>query len=315
MFICGFFTKLTDELVDEPFKVRFPKLQYATGIIYGLLAGYLVVNSPEFATLIIAISLGVLFAGKIDSKAHQFAIGGIFLFIAFAGIPQINFFLVVLFTALGFLDELLNDLIDRAKEKKVRVNELVAKFVNARLSLEIGTLAVGVITGNFVYFIALFVFDLAYNIVEKILPHFVERFDAAYGPQLALDLYKANSKKLANIAFVKGLLDNFPAKIGMKKISEPVVVEYNPENEKESGLSGFVIIAESHITIHTYPLKQLAKIDIVSCKEFDHKKAAELLKKAFNAKEAELQVLDRGKHYPSDVAKAKKLVEKERKGN
>ena len=77
-------------------------------------------------------------------------------------------------------------------------------------------------------------------------------------------------------------------------------------------ISGFVIIAESHITIHTYPLRQLAKIDIVSCKQFGQKKAISILKKTFNAGEAETQFLYRGKHYPRDVKKAAALVKKER---
>ena len=312
MFACGLFTKFTDNLIDEPFKSKWSWLQFLTGAIYGLLAGYLASNSTEFATLIIAITIGVLIAGKIDAKAHQLAVAIIFAFFAFFGLPTVDFFLMAGFVVLGFLDEVFNDLMDKAREKGKKVNKVLQSVISARLSLEIGALVFGFVSGNYIYFIAIFLFDLAYNIVDKTMPHFMEKFDADYGPQLSLDLYKCSQKRLDDKKFVKKLLNEFPEKIGMRKISEPHVIEYRPEKKEEGGLSGFVIIAESHITIHTYPIKELAKIDIVSCKEFDHGKAVSILKKAFKAKESEYKNLYRGKHYPSDERKATRIMKKER---
>ncbi len=315
MFACGAFTKFADNLIDEPFKSRFPWLRYATAAIYGILAGYLATGSTEFATLIIAITIGVLFAGKIDSKAHQLAIAIIFAIFAIRGLPLIDVPLLAAFVVLGFLDEALNDFIDKAKEKGKKINSTIQHIVSARLSLEIGTLALGFWTGNFVYFFAIFSFDLAYNLVDRAMPFFMKKFNPEYGPQLVVDLYKCDAKKLGDKKFIKKLLSEFPAKIGMRKISKAFVFGYNPKNKEEQGLSAFVLIAESHITIHTYPLRQLAKIDIVSCKGFDQEKAATMLKKAFSAKEAETKSFYRGKHYPKDVKKSAELAKKERKAS
>jgi S-adenosylmethionine decarboxylase len=291
MLACGALTKFTDNLIDEPFKTKWPLLQFLTGLLYGLLAGFLATTSTEFATLIIGIAIGVLLAGKIDARAHQLAIAAIFAVIAFKGLPTINLALLALFIGLGFLDEALNHLMDKAKEKGIQLNKAVKHAVSSRLSLEIGTIAFGLVTGNFVYFLALISFDLAYNAIDKTMPLFLKRFDSGYGPQLAVDLYKCNAKRLQSKSFLRHFLETFP---------------------KESGISGFVIIAESHITIHTYPKKQLAKIDIVSCKHFGKEKAVRLLKKAFRAGEAESQSLYRGKHYPKDMEKAKKIAREER---
>lgn len=312
MFACGALTKFTDNLIDEPFKSKYPWLQFATGIIYGALAGYLATSSTEFATLIIAITIGVLFAGKIDAIAHQIAIGIIFGFFAFFGLPEINFIAMAAFIGLGFLDEAMNDFMDKAKKEGKNIPKTIKKIVSARLSLEIGTLVFGFLTGNFVYFIAIFAFDSAYNIVDKIMPKFMKKFDPEYGPQLVLDLYKANPKKLTDKKFIKSFLEKFPKEIGMKAISKPQVIEYRPNKKEESGISALILIAESHITIHTYPLKQLAKIDIMSCKKFDHKKTVNLLKKAFEAQEVESHSLYRGKHYPIDIKKAMHIAEQER---
>jgi len=312
MFLCGAFTKFTDNLVDEPFKSKWPWLQYATGLVYGLLAGFLASSSPEFATLIFGIAIGVLLAGKIDSKSHQIAIAAIFAFLAFNGLPPINFAILGFFVGLGFLDEILNDLVDKAKEKGIQVNKVLQHAVSARLSLEIGTIAVGLATGNWIYFLALLSFDLAYNAIDRAMPFFLKKFDPGYGPQLAVDLYKCDVERLQNKVFLKDFLEGFPEKIGMRPISKAFLLEHNPKNKDESGISGFIIIAESHITIHTYPLKQLAKIDIVSCKAFDQKNAVKLLKAGFKASEAEAQSLYRGKHYPKNVKKAIQIVKRER---
>jgi len=219
---------------------------------------------------------------------------------------------LILFIALGFLDEALNDFMDRAKEKGKHYGKIVERVVSARLSLEIGALAVGFATGNFAYFFWIFMFDLAYNLVDKAMPFLVESFEPEYGPQLALDLYKCDKKRLGNKAFLRQLLEEFPAKIGMRAISKPHIMNYTPEKKDEWGLSCFVIIAESHITIHTYPERRLAKIDVVSCKAFDHERASELMKKAFLAEEVEAKVLYRGKHYPKDVKSAAKIAKRER---
>ena len=50
------------------------------------------------------------------------------------------------------------------------IPKAVKKVVNARLALEAGTIALGIATGNFVYFMALLSFDLAYNITDKAMP-------------------------------------------------------------------------------------------------------------------------------------------------
>ena len=88
-------------------------------------------------------------------------------------------------------------------------------------------------------------------------------------------------------------LDDLPAKIGMKKISKPYVMIYDPKNE-ERGLSGFVFIAESQISIHTYPDKNFAVIDVFSCKEFDVDEVIKYCKSMFGIKRLEKKLEKRG---------------------
>ena len=54
----------------------------------------------------------------------------------------------------------------------------------------------------------------------------------------------------------------------MEKLTEPVVKYAEPRNMKDSGgYSGFVMIVESHISIHTFPKKKFVSIDAYTCKD------------------------------------------------
>ena len=68
-------------------------------------------------------------------------------------------------------------------------------------------------------------------------------------------------------------LKNYPSKIGMTRISPPYVLRYVGAKPEDWGISGFVFIAESHISIHTFVESNYVNIDIFSCKDFDADKA------------------------------------------
>ena len=88
------------------------------------------------------------------------------------------------------------------------------------------------------------------------------------GSQLIIDAFECN-QKLESIEAIEKFLLDIADDIDMTPISEPKVINHKAEKEEDSGITGFLIIAESHISIHTYPKKKFASIDIFSCKEFD----------------------------------------------
>ena len=69
-------------------------------------------------------------------------------------------------------------------------------------------------------------------------------------------------KKLKSEDFVHGFLDKLPDEIGMTKINGPHVMTYNGPKEEDWGVSGFVMIAESHISVHTFPDRSYVNIDV-----------------------------------------------------
>ena len=62
------------------------------------------------------------------------------------------------------------------------------------------------------------------------------------------------------------------------------------------GVSGAVIIEESHLSIHTWPEYGYASVDVYTCGDIDPWAAFEYLEKAFNANHSESTELPRGVH-------------------
>jgi deoxyhypusine synthase len=89
------------------------------------------------------------------------------------------------------------------------------------------------------------------------------------GSHLLLEGFEGDRKLLDSTATVKRFLETLPRKIGMKRISEAIVLKHRPSDQEEAGITGFVIIAESHISVHTYPHRNYLALDVFSCKEFE----------------------------------------------
>jgi len=135
------------------------------------------------------------------------------------------------------------------------------------------------------------------------------------GPHLMLDCYGCDENKLKDLDFVLKFLDDLPDLIGMHKIAEPHAIDYpgNPKSFDRGGISAVVIIAESHISIHTFPSRNYMSVDIFSCKNFDVNKTIEFIVKSFGVKKFEKKLLNRGLEFPREVPKAVEIVKEQRK--
>ncbi|MSP78073.1 MAG: S-adenosylmethionine decarboxylase proenzyme [Dehalococcoidia bacterium] len=120
---------------------------------------------------------------------------------------------------------------------------------------------------------------------------------------LALDGYTPEYEKLRDASFVEQFLNNFPASIGMTKITKPMVMTYHAPIQKDWGVTGVVIIAESHISIHTFPERNLVYLDVFSCMPFDADLVQRRLTEAFNLTRAVPYRMERGlEHYNEEYA-------------
>ena len=114
---------------------------------------------------------------------------------------------------------------------------------------------------------------------------------------IAIDGFGADIDKVADADNVREFLDECCKSLKMKKISETVVTYYEAPEVNDSGVSGFVMIAESHISVHTFPERAYVNIDVFSCKDFDDKRALQQIKEAFSLDQAKVWVIGRGLDY------------------
>ena len=119
-----------------------------------------------------------------------------------------------------------------------------------------------------------------------------------FGQHLTLDASNCDRKKLADISLVYDILNKLPPNLSMTKMTLPYVVKWMDKGATIEGISGFVMIAESHISIHTFPEKDYVFMDIFSCKPFDVERAAQLLVEVFGAKKFIKKILKRGADFP-----------------
>jgi S-adenosylmethionine decarboxylase len=130
---------------------------------------------------------------------------------------------------------------------------------------------------------------------------------------LTIDGFGGNPELLASDQLVSELLNSFPERIGMTKIAAPHVQRYIGDKPDDWGVSGFVLIAESHIAIHSFPERGYVWADIFSCKGFDIELAQRIVTDAFQVIEVQRRVLERGLEYPHVVRDAIPLAEEERR--
>ena len=129
----------------------------------------------------------------------------------------------------------------------------------------------------------------------------MERQTRSYGPHLMLDLSGCDAEILDDLDACFKLLNELPEKIGMTKITQPYVFRYRGLIPEDEGITGVTIIAESHISLHTYPRKGFAFVDLFSCRPFDVKSAEEHLVQFFKCKSPTIHVQHRGKAFPTAI--------------
>jgi len=125
-----------------------------------------------------------------------------------------------------------------------------------------------------------------------------------YGPHLMLDLAECNPDILNDLDACFNLLNDLPGKIGMTKITQPYVFRYNGQIPEDAGITGVTIIAESHISLHTYPHKNFVFVDLFSCKPFDVESAKSYVIQFFQSKSPSVYTYERGERFPVTLKRA-----------
>lgn len=120
----------------------------------------------------------------------------------------------------------------------------------------------------------------------------------ALGVHLLIELYSCNRKKIDDLGYLERIMSQ-AAEVAGATILKTAFQDFNPQ-----GVSGVVVIAESHLTIHTWPEYGYAAVDIFTCgSTVDPWKATGLLRQELEARDSNVQAFRRGFPPESDIGR------------
>ena len=94
---------------------------------------------------------------------------------------------------------------------------------------------------------------------------------------LVIDAFVDDAEKISKVEPIFELLNDLPEQIEMTKITQPYVFRYSGVVPDDWGITGMVIIAESHLSIHTFPEHKRFHMDVFSCKPFDYERTLAII--------------------------------------
>ncbi|MBE24359.1 MAG: adenosylmethionine decarboxylase [Rhodospirillaceae bacterium] len=127
------------------------------------------------------------------------------------------------------------------------------------------------------------------NSMENVLPdHFKKTPTATFaGTHLLVDIWEAQG--LDDMARIENTLEE------AVKISKATLIHIHLHRFTPSGgISGIAILAESHMSIHTWPERGYAAVDLFMCGNTEPELAVPILKKAFRPSRVEVNTVHRG---------------------
>lgn len=110
---------------------------------------------------------------------------------------------------------------------------------------------------------------------------------------LLVEYHGCNRAMLDDLQGIEALM-RVAAKAAGTTIVSSVFHPFTPQ-----GVSGVVVIEESHLSIHTWPEHGYASVDFFTCGDGEPERAHEVLREGLEATRSEVLVIDRGL-YPNE---------------
>lgn len=109
------------------------------------------------------------------------------------------------------------------------------------------------------------------------------------GLHILMEFNECTAEVLNDLAFLEDAM-NKAAEVSKATIIKSVFHQFSPQ-----GVTGVVVVAESHLAIHTWPEHGYAAVDFFTCNsEMDYMKAYDFLKEQLNSKDHSYKSITRG---------------------
>ena len=111
----------------------------------------------------------------------------------------------------------------------------------------------------------------------------------ALGLHVLIEYEKCDSQLIDDSQFVRELMLE-AVRLSKATIVTDVFHRFSPQ-----GVSGVIVIAESHVTVHTWPEHGYAAVDVFTCgTTIEHQKIIEHLKQGFRSRNTKSREISRG---------------------
>jgi len=114
---------------------------------------------------------------------------------------------------------------------------------------------------------------------------------------LLVELFNCNTAALENQSLLTELLEAAAIAANVT-IVKSVFHQYSPQ-----GITGIVIIEESHLSIHTWPEYAYASVDFYTCGDGHPENALNVIQKGLGAQRTETMLIDRGLSLTDEAMK------------
>jgi S-adenosylmethionine decarboxylase len=126
------------------------------------------------------------------------------------------------------------------------------------------------------------------SVTTQVPDALMQRGDKQFaGLHLTVDLY--NASRLDEVAYIESVM------LECIQACDATLLHihlhhFTPNN----GVTGVAVLAESHISVHTWPEREFAAFDLFMCGTAQPERAIEILSKRFNAGSQQVDMLQRG---------------------
>jgi S-adenosylmethionine decarboxylase len=103
------------------------------------------------------------------------------------------------------------------------------------------------------------------------------------------DIYHCDKDVLSFVPRIEEILHLVVDELKLSKVNA-AFKQFHPV-----GVTGFILLEESHISIHTWPEHNFAAVDVFSCQPFDVDKVKTLLQDFLKADYVECHTIERGR--------------------
>lgn len=121
-----------------------------------------------------------------------------------------------------------------------------------------------------------------------------------FGEHVTVDGYGGDPDRLNDKALVVQSLEELTLMLDMRRLADAQVYFAPDASGKDpGGWSGFIVVIESHISIHTFPKRGFLSADVYSCKNgLDVDLIVDFFRTRFRLRKVETNFIKRGRLYP-----------------